>query len=79
MEPLRRIEVQKRFILKGFPSIKDWAKRRGVSHWLVYKVLEGKALSGKKGTRIVEALQKDFGVDLLELLSEASETKKEDI
>ena len=67
MEPLRRIEVQRRFIERGFPSIKDWAKSRGFSLWLVYKVLEGKALSGKKGSRIAEALREDLGLDLLKL------------
>lgn len=67
MEPLRRIEVQRRFIERGFPTIKDWAKSRGFSLWLVYKVLEGKALSGKKGSRIAEALREDLGLDLLKL------------
>ena len=65
MEPLRRIEVQRIFLEKGFQSIKDWAEKRGFSRYLVYKVLEGVAVRGKKGRQIVEALLEDFGACVL--------------
>ena len=72
MEPLRRIEIQKIFLEKGFLSIKDWAEKRGFSRWLVYKVLEGKGIRGKQGRQIVKALLKDFGIDILKFHNQTS-------